>query len=248
MVESNRTGAVTMLHHGARPPIYEHLAGDDETIARVIDHVERNLASPTSVLLEIASDGVRVDVLHVAPGVGRPFRTFVTVGMSSKPMHVPPDQEAIRYAELVLLLPSHWPLPDSIGPEDPRGWPFRELVFLARMPHVHETYLSAGHVVTNGDPPVSYERDSRFCGAILVEPTRLPTAFQCADGPGDECTWFHAIVPLHASELALARHAGPHEVLRRLEQHGYDEVLNPKRLGVADGDRVNGRTGRPRGR
>jgi len=240
--EPNDTDVVTLLHHRARTTFYAPLEGDDETIARVVAHVERHLAPVTSLFLEIASAKVRVDVLHVAPAPGRPFRTLVTVGMSSRPMFVPPGQETLRRAELVLLLPRDWPRPDTIPAEDPRGWPFRELVYLARMPHMHETYLAARHVVTNGDPPAPYARGTRFCGAMLVEPTRLPAGFQCADGPGDECTWFHAVVPLYADELSLGRRAGPNEVLRRLSARGYDEVLDPKRRSVEDVGRFERRS------
>ena len=50
------------------------------------------------------------------PTPARPFATFATLGMSDRPMTVPPDavrSGAARYAELVVSLPADWPVPDG---------------------------------------------------------------------------------------------------------------------------------------
>ena len=105
-------------------PIYRHrdrkrfeLAfGDEETITEIGDHIERNVGEILTVLHEIISDTVHVDVYVVAPARGRNYYMLATSGMSDRPMSVPEGMEDYRFAELAICLPPKWP----IGQEDLR--------------------------------------------------------------------------------------------------------------------------------
>ncbi|WP_262922976.1 suppressor of fused domain protein [Hymenobacter cellulosilyticus] len=62
---------------------------------------------------EIISDKVHLDVHVVDPSKDFPFYTLVTSGMSDLPMAVPEGEEEARYAELCVLLPSTWQMPET---------------------------------------------------------------------------------------------------------------------------------------
>ncbi|SEO83260.1 Suppressor of fused protein (SUFU) [Paenibacillus sp. OV219] len=95
-------------------PIYRHEArerslvpayGNDETIDRITEHVEKYIGPVQTVFHELASDLVHIDILIVAPTKERNFYTLITCGMSDEPMTVPAGAEAYRYAELMICLP-----------------------------------------------------------------------------------------------------------------------------------------------
>ncbi len=88
--------------------------GDDVTITAIADHIERHLGPVQGVYHELISDKVHLDVHVVAPSADFPFYTLVTSGMSDRPMTVPPEagpDDAPRFAELCILLPSTWNIP-----------------------------------------------------------------------------------------------------------------------------------------
>src|SRR5258707_757227 len=119
-------------------------------------HIETYVGKPSLAIHEVGSLYVHVDVHIVPPSSERDFYTLITSGMSDNPMKAPPGAEQLRYAELVLCLPSSWRMKayDVVSEETWRkDWPVLWLRRLARFPHEYHTWFFWGHSMPNGDPP-----------------------------------------------------------------------------------------------
>src|ERR1044072_8556897 len=102
-----------------KPEDYRAPQQDDEALTRLDEHLERYLADGSDnafVWHEIASDLVHIDVQVFPPSPRRNYYTLVTSGMSDLPMHVPPEAEDQRYAELMICLPPDWSWPLDTEP------------------------------------------------------------------------------------------------------------------------------------
>ena len=160
-IEESRGGSRIYRHDNPAPA--ELAEGDQGLIDAVSDHVRKHFGEPESVLHEIISTYVHVDLHVVMPTEERPVITVVTSGMSERPM--PGDV----YAELMLVLPPTWPTQGDPAFETEEGyWPYRLLKTLARLPHEFQTRLWLGDTVPNGDPPERYARNTKLCGALIA--------------------------------------------------------------------------------
>lgn len=143
----------------------------------ILQHMTRHFGEPSSVLHELASQGVHVDVHLIRPRPERPWWTLFTTGLSERPMNVPAGAEEVRFAELVLALPENWPVEAIIRgePEAARfSWPIDWLKFLARFPHMHQTWFGVCHTLPNGDPPDTFAPDTRLCAWLFLPPITVP--------------------------------------------------------------------------
>jgi hypothetical protein len=179
------------------------------------------------------SDLVHIDVHFVPAGPDRNFQTLVTSGMSARAMSVPEGYEDYSYAELLICLPTHWPVGKQDF-KDPRNyWPIRLLKYLARMPHEYGTFLASGHTVPNGNPPEPFAANTRFCCA-LIAPIRLsPKEVAELTISPEMKIHFYAVVPLYKEEMELKLKTGVETLYERFNRQGISELLDIKRRNVA---------------
>src|SRR5215471_13595300 len=120
---------------------------EDCSLEQIDKHIETHIGKISTVLHEIASDLVHIDVHQVNPTQERPYYTLITSGMSDLPMTVPESAHDFRYAELMLCLPSDWRLDhdDLKQGGDLYYWPIRWLKICARFPHEYKTWFGWGH-------------------------------------------------------------------------------------------------------
>jgi hypothetical protein len=226
MDESGAHGRI--LHHvdEAPPPGSE---GDAELLDAVTAHVQGHLGPVADVLHQIVSPWVHVDVLVAAPTQQRPFHTLVTCGMAERAMVPWEPDPALEYAELVLALPSDWPLQAPEG-----GWPLKLLQDTAELPHRFQTWLHLAHTVPNGAPkPQPYARGCPFSGIVLAPPLLTPEGFDTL-AVGDRQVRFLGVIPLYADEMDLKLEQGVEALFDRLDAAGVTEGLDVTRASVAD--------------
>ncbi|MEL6587324.1 MAG: suppressor of fused domain protein, partial [Pseudomonadota bacterium] len=131
-----------------------------ETRGQVQAYLAPILGDCETVLHEVASDPVHVDVLVFAPQSPGGDWTFVTAGMGDLRMTLPDTRDPVRDArcEMALRLPDPWGRQvrsmNASGSEeqDPIFWPISALKWLARFPHAAGTYLGEGHTIPMGAP------------------------------------------------------------------------------------------------
>lgn len=187
-------------------------------------HLKRFLGSDVQVWHEIMSAYVHLDLYRFEPTPERPFFTFVTSGMSDQPMHVPEGMEDMSRAELLICLPSEWPVDDP-----DRSWPVDLLKSLARMPYEYQSWVGLGTSITNGNPP-STMPDTAFTGTIVGPTATLPEEFVRLDVNGSQI-WFYGIYPIYPEEMTFKTDtpSGDEALLQRLLKSGVTELLNTKR-------------------
>lgn len=210
--------------------------GGGETQEAVERHVEETLGGIEFVYHELASPLIHLDVLSVAPGGDRDFRTLVTSGMSERPMASAPEPD-LRRAELCILLPADWPTDSESWKEQRHFWPIGLLKFLARFPHEYETWLWREHTLPHGDPPEPYADTTALCGAMLIPPIFLPDAFALLERAGDDDVHFFAVVPLHADEMDLKLRKGAGALYDAFDAVNLPHVIDPDRPSAAGAKR-----------
>lgn len=225
-------GGSRVLRHRPRERGFEAAIGGG-SIEEIERHLAAHLGQVSTVLHEIVSDLVHVDVHLVPPSPPRASWTLFTTGMSDRPMTAPEGVDE-RHAELLLSLPADWRM-DLLqqtppAPEHERWyWPIGWLKQLARFPHEYDTWLGAGHTIPNGDPPRPFAPGTRLCCWLLLPPMCLPeSALQLALADG-RTVRFYALHALHPEEVSLKLNRGTDALLDELERAQVTEVLAPAR-------------------
>jgi hypothetical protein len=183
---------------------------------------------------ELVSDIVHIDVLIVPPWQGRDMYTLVTSGMSDQPMSVPEEEEFVdelMYAELVISLPSDWPLDKQNMRDENNYWPIRWLKKVARLPHEHRTWVGLGMTVRALEdermPP-----DCGFAGVVLGAPMLTNEEFCQLKVSGGPIINFYSLVPLYQEEIELVCRSGLEALGERLGEDGGTELVNVGRRNV----------------
>lgn len=221
-------------------PIYRHAESapwqapqGEECIDQISDHIERYLGKIETVLHEVISDTVHIDVHVVKPSADSPFIRLVTSGMSDLPMTTPIDSGAPQYAELMMTLPANWQLDQKSFEDEKWYWPVRQLKYLARLPHKYQTWLGWGHSVPNGDPAEPFASGTKLCGVVVLPSVTVPEAFNSLTIDERKEITFYAAIPLYQEEMNLKLRSGTGELLKRFGRKGNSDAVSPIRPNVA---------------
>ncbi|MFI5733443.1 suppressor of fused domain protein [Kribbella sp. NPDC051587] len=176
---------------------------------------------------------VTVHVYVVGPTDERPYLTLITSGMSELAMTVPEGHGISPYAELMLCLPSDWPVQDAGLPDAPMAWPVGVLKEAARLPHAYGTWLGPWHSIPNGDPATPYAPETAFSGLVVTPMINVqPEARVIEVGDGTTISLL-AVVPLHQAELELKLTQGTNALIAALDRGRVTELLDPARPSFA---------------
>jgi hypothetical protein len=203
--------------------------------AALVDHYEQALGSPSWSWLGDPR-GANPDVLVWAPTSDRPHFTVATLGVSDRPMRLPPscrDHGHSRRIELVLSLPPDWPLPTSIAElgtlSDPVAVPVHCLLHLADLPARTGEWLGPGHTVEALEPGRVYAGTRALSALGLWTPQLLDVA-RCPTPDGH--VEVLGVVFLTDRELVAARGHGLEALLSLPSAAGLTERMDPHRRSV----------------
>lgn len=175
-----------------------------------------------SVLHEIVSPDLHIDIIIVPPSESRNYITLITEGMSAYPMPVPPNFGTMNRAELAMRLPKDWNIHSR---EEQWYWPIRVLKTLALMPYLEKSWLGFYHDIDFGHP---FSTDTALSAILLdifdetIEPLKLES--------GDTVVIYNAL-PLYPSEMAFRDQAGATALLNKMSDdiiHGPLDVHRDK--------------------
>ena len=209
-------------------------------------HISRVAGEPETVFHEIASDLIHLDVHIVRPAPGRDWWTLFTVGMSALPMTVPEGRDELRFAELVLKLPSSWKVeemkvtPPSSADMEAMYWPIRGLKYLARLPHDYGTFLAYGHTVPNGDPPQPLATGTALCAWLILPLLDVPREIQASRLSDGTVLNLYSVHAIHRDELELKLSRGMGVLLDAFDRALVSEVLDPARPSSVPAERGRG--------
>lgn len=232
--DPKRSRGASVLRH-EWPPRARLATGDAQMIQRISEHISRHLGPVEDVLHEVVSEHVHIDVHHVPPRAGREWHTFVTSGMSERPMKVPAELKGLRHGELLLCLPPSWPIGRDAFEDERHYWPIRWLKQLARLPHEYRTWLGWGHTVPNGDPPEPFAENTRLCCMMLTSPRLVPAEFAAMPAGRGKTVYYYAAVPLYPEEVDFKLRQGAESLDALLEANHVTELVDPHRRNVCAG-------------
>jgi hypothetical protein len=222
-------GEAQIIRHEARMRDFEVAIGDEQNIEAIANHIEKHIGPIETVLHEIISDLVHVDIHVVKPTEDRPFVTLVTSGMSDRPMTVPEGAEELQFAELMITLPDDWPLDQESFEDENHYWPIRWLKTLARLPHEYETWLGSCHTVPNGDPAEPLADRTDFCGFMLLYPPSTPEEFHTLKIDDEKQVQFYSLFPLYQEEMDLKVARGADALIERFIKYEIGDIVDLER-------------------
>jgi uncharacterized protein len=195
---------------------------EDEIIARF----EKQFgAVRPGALREIVPTGLPIAIHAIPPSKTHNQLTLFTTGMSEQAMNVPGGQEDYRYAELLMHLPSDWPLTKKLLSDPEYNWPVRWLQETARFPHDNKTWLGGPFTIIAKDPPQKIP-GTNFTAMMLAAKGDM----RSADG---RLVQLYTLVPLYPEERQLELKKGLPALMRALDKFNISDVVNPNRVNVA---------------
>lgn len=172
----------------------------EDEVEAIEDHIERCFGPVETVLHELVSPDIHVDIYVVAPSEDRNYYTLLTMGMGAHRMNVPKElaEYKLERAELAIALPADWKLNQESIQDERWYWPIRLLKALARLPIVNDTWLAWGHTMDNTRP---FAENTELCAFILAGAQSPVEGCQvCTLPDGDEIN-FYQVLPLYRNEL-----------------------------------------------
>lgn len=167
--------------------------------------------------------------LAVVPGQsaeGVAYNAVFTLGLSAHAMEGVPDHDW-RYAELVMLLPTDWPLELS-----PSNWPLVWLERLVMFPIRQNSWLGLAHTIPNGIPAQPFDDTTRFAAWMLIPPIELIKEFARFRLESGEVINFWTPIPIYADELALKTNKGATELINKFARAGIGDIFDPNRVSI----------------
>jgi len=205
---------------------------DEEEAERWSLHLDEYLGGEAMVFHELLSDTIHLDVLVYLATDERPFHVLVTQGMSALAMTVPEGAEEHRFAELMMALPREWVMEGDEADEERWYWPMRTLKFVARLAHLHGTWIGLGHTIPNGHPAEPYAEGSKLCCVMAGLPRRFSEELgQCQVAPG-KTVHLYTLVPLYEDEMQFKLEQGSDALFDKLDERQVDELLDLNRRSV----------------
>ncbi|BBF23138.1 suppressor of fused domain protein [Sutterella megalosphaeroides] len=203
-----------------------------DEMACVMSHIEKCFGSVATILHEIVSPDIHVDICVIPPHDDSAYYTLVTMGMGAHRMNVPDELKGRLFdrAELVIALPKDWQIQSQ---EKQWYWPIRLLKDLARLPAQMDTWLGWGHAVDN---PVPYADNVPFSSSMLIgaQAGNEGAAF-CRLPDRDEVN-FYQVIPLYPEESVFHTEKGANALLERLRAVSW--VVDTERPNVLDEEDV----------
>ena len=211
-----------------------------ENCELIEEHLEPIFGKSETVMHEIISDLIHLDVLIYPPDDKRDFWVYVTSGMGDIRMTTPPDEDPVEWsrAELMIGLPRDWgdrlAKLDDIDDEeavDSIYWPIGLLKWLARYPHFAETWFGPGHTIPNVEEE-PYSPDSRLNGAMISFSTLVPESHSVLTLPDGDHLNFYGLILLYPEEMDFKLKKGAGALADKLELADVSEVIDVTRRSV----------------
>lgn len=194
-----------------------------------VEHLANHLGEPEPLALrEIVPTDLPI-AIHVIRTEDE--QILVTEGMSARPMTVPAGGEAFKFAELVLRLPSDWPLTLEAFANPNHYWPIEWLKRIARYPHDNDTWLGGPHtIIANGEPPEPFAPNTKLsCLMLLANPSEFGRWTRPSDGAE---VVFYDLFGLYTEERDLELREGLPALLDRFQDRFISKTLDPQRPNV----------------
>ena len=180
-------------------------------------HLETNFGPCKSVFHEMSSpDGMHIDIRIIGPTEEFPCWRLFTCGMGARTMDLPPAAQGKvpDRIELMLSLPSDWPMDEKSMQEIKFAWPMRLLRFLARFPWEESTWIGRGHTI----PLEPFAENTLLSGVFFDCPGNYPVNATRIVFPKAPAVQILQVIPVYKEEIGYAEERGSEELGKLLKE------------------------------
>jgi hypothetical protein len=236
MIEEEKTqaGDPIIRHSESKHQNLEPVSGNSH-FTEISNHIEKFIGKSESVIHDLVSTIVHIDIFYIKPSDKFPFHILVTSGMSDKSMIVPKGAEDHQFAELLILLPKNWPLEFENfkvlgGRIDEKSyWPIGWLKTMAIFPHSYNTWIGWGHTIPNGDNAESLAENTKLGCILLLPSISLPIDFYKLKTQDEKTIEFLCLYPIYKEEMEYKLKNGTDKLLARFDKYGIKDIIEPDR-------------------
>ena len=234
--EKSKSGEPIFSYEDKENKEFEFVVGNEESIELIENHIEKHIGKIETVFHEIVSNFIHIDIHWVKPNEKFPFHTFITSGMSEKPMNVPDEYDESKYSELCILIPSNWNIIDEsfkllseVFPDESSYWPIRWLKFLARFPHEYNTWLGWGHTIPNGENAEPFAENTKLGCMLLIPALNFPIEFYELKINDNKTIRFFCLYPIYKEEMEFKLTKGTNALLDKFDKYNISSIIDLNR-------------------
>ncbi len=206
---------------------------EDAEMEAVEGHIAKYFGEFESVLHEIVSPDIHVDICLIPPSEERNYYTLVTMGMGAHRMNVPETLEEyeLERAELLISMPPDWKFDQESMADERWYWPIRTLKMSARLPGEEDSWLGWGHTLQFGNGE-TYADNTQLCAVMLVGQQVGEEGANVCQLPGGEKVNFYQLIPLYQEEVDFKLENDGEALLKRMKGIGF--VVDIERRNVME--------------
>ena len=163
-------------------------------------YVEKTFGKIRQVFHEKNSPEMHIDVYIIEPSEAYPAVRLLTCGMGARVMEIEEEFREVcpDRLELMIDLPTDWPLEMESLRDERNFWPIRILKILARFPWDNETWLGFGHTIPWPEP---FAENTKLTGVLLGLPAvNTLEESEIEVSPGKKVQIFQ-VIPIYQEEM-----------------------------------------------
>lgn len=193
----------------------------------ILEHVTQYFGSIQNTISEIVPGSrVSVNIHIIPPSMNNDFVTLVTTGMSDAPMDYSNEESGLKYAELLLKLPSSWIVVKDNMVDQNYYWP---LEWLRKGAHIYDGWLDEGVILPNGEPPQPFASNTKLSCIMVCRPKESGLDKVQVEQGGIN---IYTLVPIYEEERNLVLEKGYEYLLKKMNEKGITDVLDINRVNV----------------
>ncbi|MCM3169380.1 suppressor of fused domain protein [Peribacillus frigoritolerans] len=196
----------------------------------ILEHVVKYFGPIKNTISEtVPGSRVSVNIHIIPPAINKDFITLVTTGMSDQPMDYSDKESVLKYAELLLKLPSSWIVGNENIKDQNHYWPLGWLRKVAHIPHIYDGWLEEGVILPNGEPPQPFASNTKLSCIMVCRPkeSEMDNVYTKQGN-----IHFYTLIPIYEEERNLALEKGHEYLLKRMSEKGISDVLDIHRVNV----------------
>lgn len=194
-----------------------------------IEHLEKQLGEFDAIYKQVIPTHPPIDILYFK---GKTNDALVTNGMRRMTMNTPPELKAYQNIELMMYVDKSFDLSDEGLTRKENSWLVKLLSDMAVYPSVNNSYLGWGHIVGNGENLEAYDKDVKYCGALVYPPINLSDVHFYQYSENNLNVFIYNVMPLYKEELMFIQEQSSDQFINLMATMGIDQTITRNRVNV----------------
>lgn len=194
-----------------------------------IEHLEKQLGEFEAIYKQVIPTEPPIDILYFK---GKTNDALVTNGMRRMPMNTPPELKAYQNIELMMYVDKAFDLSDEGLMREENAWLVKLLSDMAVYPSLNNSYLGWGHIVGNGENLEAYDKDVKYCGALVYPPINLSDVHFYQYSENNLNVFIYNVMPLYKEELMFIQEQSSDQFINLMAAMGIDQTITRNRVNI----------------